>query len=186
MNAYPMSATLIDGINVSLSKSTHGYRLFWSSGRNHRAKDRSGVGSGDSELLQRLVRAAFPLRDHRVAQVLQVGNPHLARPESRGGEVAEAVEEGDAGRERGLRLRRPCDVIEHRGPLSGGAVEERLVESELALVIDPGEAAPHRGLPRRLVGHHEVHELPPPPVRPASPSLTFRTNHTDQPPHGPV
>ena len=84
-----------------------------------------------AELLQRLVRAAVPA--HRtVAHVLQILDAHLRRPEAGGGEIAEAVEEGDAvrvpARIRPGRSRRarPRDVVEHRRSLSVGAVDERL------------------------------------------------------------
>ena len=53
----------------------------------------------DAEFLQRRVRTAGPFRHHDVARVLQVGDAHLAGPESRRREVAEAVEE--AGSENG-------------------------------------------------------------------------------------
>ena len=74
---------------------------------------------------------------------------HLAREEPGGGEVAEAVEEGDAVREFRLRLLRPGDVVEDGGALLRGAGEEPLVEAVLALEVDPGQAAAHRRLPRR-------------------------------------
>jgi hypothetical protein len=50
----------------------------------------------DSQLLQHLVRAAFPLRHKHVTRVLKIFNPHLAGPEAAGGEVAEHVEERHA------------------------------------------------------------------------------------------
>ena len=48
-----------------------------------------------AQLRQRLGRAAVPLV-RAVAEVLQVLDAHLARPEAAGGEVAEGAEEGDA------------------------------------------------------------------------------------------
>src|ERR1044071_4614535 len=53
------------------------------------------VGVGDAELLQRRVRTSGPFRDEDVPLELEIGHAHLAGEEARGGQVAEAVEEGD-------------------------------------------------------------------------------------------
>src|SRR5262249_15953265 len=95
------------------------------------------------DLLHRLVGPALPFRNGVVADVLQVLHPHLRRPEPARGEVAEAVEEGDAVLHLGLRLLRPGDVVEDGGPLAVRAIEERLVVAPRAFVIEPGEPAAH-------------------------------------------
>ncbi len=51
---------------------------------------------GHANTRQGLIGAALPLRDHRIAHVLQVVDTDLGAPESGRCEVAEAVEEGDA------------------------------------------------------------------------------------------
>src|SRR5688572_19687183 len=113
----------------------------------------------ETQLLQDLARTTRPLGDEAVADVLQILDAHLAGEEAAGGQVPEAVEEGDAVRQLRPGLVRPRDVVEHLRPLGGGAGEERLVEAADALAIDPGEPAAHRDLPRRLIDHHEIHEL---------------------------
>src|SRR5688500_12407134 len=113
----------------------------------------------DAKLLQRGIGTTVPSRDRSIADVLQVIDAHAGGPEAGGRQIAETGEERDAVRELRSGLRRPRDVIKHRRSLRLDAVEKHRVETQLAFVIEPGEAAAHRDLPRRLVDHHEVHEL---------------------------
>jgi hypothetical protein len=50
----------------------------------------------DAEFIAGLVRASVPGAYVRIASVLEIFDPHLARPEARGRQVAKAVEEGHA------------------------------------------------------------------------------------------
>src|SRR6266540_1210536 len=117
------------------------------------------VRVADAQFGERLGRAALPLGDESVADVAQVLHAQLAREEARRCEVAETVEEGDARRVLGLRLLRPGDIVQQRGPLAVGARQERLPPAVVALVVEPGQPATHGGLEVRVVAQHEVHEL---------------------------
>src|SRR5690606_39961976 len=61
----------------------------------------ASVCVGDAEVLERLVRAAVPLRHDGVAHVAQILDADLRGPESRGDEIAEPVrsEERRVGKE---------------------------------------------------------------------------------------
>src|SRR3989449_3350571 len=113
----------------------------------------------DAELLQLLRRASPPFGHDHVAHVAEVLHAHLAGPEPRRRQVPERVEERDAGGERGFGPLGPCDIVEHGGSLGVRAGHEGLAVAIVALVVQPGEPAAHRGLAARLVGEHEVHEL---------------------------
>src|SRR5262245_1214851 len=112
----------------------------------------------DAKFLQGFVGTSIPSSDGAIAQVLQILDADLGRPEAAGGQIAEAIEERHAMRMFRLCLRRPRNIVEHRLPLGVGAVDEDLVVALLALDVEPGQPAAHRDLPRRLVDHHEVHE----------------------------
>src|SRR5207247_4194889 len=113
----------------------------------------------DAQLRERLRRAALPLGDERVADVAQVLHAQLARVESRSREIAEAVEEGDARRVLGLRLLRPCDIVQQRGEVGVGTGEEGMAVAVVALVIDPGEATANRRQQVRYIAQQHSHEL---------------------------
>ncbi len=53
----------------------------------------------------------------------------------------------------------PGNIVKHRSLLVCRTIHERLVEPLLALDIQPGKPTAHPDLPRRLIDHHEVHEL---------------------------
>ena len=103
-----------------------------------------------------------------------------SRPEPGGGEVAEAVEERDAVREFRLDFAWPAMSSRTARRSRGGGREERLVEAALALEVDPGQAAAHRRLPRRLIDHHEVHELRHAGVGRAARSLVVGDDQVDE------
>src|SRR5690606_40458811 len=75
----------------------------------------ASVCVGDAEVLERLVRAAVPLRHDGVAHVAQILDADLRGPESRGDEIAEPVEECHTRLHRLRRARRPRNVIQDRG-----------------------------------------------------------------------
>src|SRR5688572_16742117 len=115
--------------------------------------------SKQPKLPQRLVRAAIPFGDEHVAHELQVLHAHLAGPEARCRQIAEASEESEA-----VRLIGPCrldagNVVEHLPPFSVSTCGESLVEAFAAFLIKPGEPSAHRHLPGGLVKHHEIDEL---------------------------
>src|SRR5690348_3873332 len=87
----------------------------------------------DAELLQRLLGVAIPSCDGAIAEVLQILDAHLRRPEAARSEIAEAIEERDAVRMFELRLDGPRDVVEHGRPLRLGAIDKGLVVPLLAL-----------------------------------------------------
>src|SRR6267143_4670720 len=113
----------------------------------------------DAELGERFRGTALPLGEERVADVAEVLDADPAREEPRGGEVAEAVEEGDAGGVLGLRLLRPGDGVEHRAALGVGAGDERLAVAVVAAAVEPGQPPADRRLQVGIVAEHEVHEL---------------------------
>src|SRR2546430_16849924 len=138
----------------------------------------------DAQLRERLRRAALPLGDERVADVAQVLHAQLARVESRSREIAEAVEEGDARRVLGLRLLKPCDIVQQRGAVGVGTGEEGLAEAVVALVIEPGQAPANRRLQVRIVAQHEVHELGDAGVGGAPRALVLGDDEIDEEAHG--
>src|SRR5439155_828063 len=79
----------------------------------------------DAEPLQLLRRASLPFGHDHVAHVAEVLHAHLAGPEPRRRQVAETVEERDAGGESGLGPLGPRDVVEHGGALGGALHLER-------------------------------------------------------------
>src|ERR671937_808974 len=88
----------------------------------------------DPELLQGLVRAAVPLLHPDVAFVLQVRDPHAARPEAARREIAEAVEERNRLAQLRVDLVRVRDRVDHLPALGVGTPDEALVE---ALLCEP-------------------------------------------------
>src|SRR5919198_3546693 len=97
----------------------------------------------DSQLVEGLLRTTIPFVEERVALVLQVGDAHLRRPESAGGEIAEAVEERDRLAARRRDVGRVGDLIEELPTLLVGAVDEALRTQLFAQTIDQGESAAH-------------------------------------------
>src|SRR5437773_5718969 len=75
---------------------------------------RASVAVPHVELLERCVGTSRPVGHEFVSSVVEVGDPDLARVESRRGEVAEHVEEGDAVAVLGLGPLGPRDVVEDR------------------------------------------------------------------------
>ena len=94
-----------------------------------------------------------------IAHVLQVGDAHLAREEPGRHGIAEPREERDAVAELGLGLPRIGDVVDERGALLVGDLDESLAETRVGLGIEPSQAATHRHLAFGPVDHHEVDEL---------------------------
>src|SRR5688572_33339721 len=86
----------------------------------------------DAELLQDVGGASGPLRHIAVAHVLKIRDAHLAGEEAARGQVAEAVEKGDAVLHPRRRLVRPGDIVEHLRPLGCGRGEEVLLEAARA------------------------------------------------------
>ena len=110
---------------------------------------------------------------------------HLARPEPGRGQIAEAVEEGDAVREFRLRLLRPGDVVE-----DGGALVRRCTRGT-ACRSGPGTRGRSSARPPRigvcragLVHHHEIHELRHAGVGGAARPRVLRDDQVDQDAHG--
>src|SRR5690606_34049212 len=91
-----------------------------------------------AQVPERGLRTAVPLRHVRVPHELEVLHPHLRGPEPGGGQVPEAVEEGEAVAHLGPGAARPRDVVEHRAALGVVARDEILPEPLPALVVQPG------------------------------------------------
>src|SRR6185503_17920621 len=135
----------------------------------------------DSQFLQPVGRAALPVGHERVAHVLEIRHAHLAGEKAAGGQLTEAVEEGDAVGMTRLRLPPwPGDVIENGLAIRVRRCKKRLREPPLAFGIEPRESAAHRGLPGGLVDHHEVHELRHAGVRGTARLFIFRNDEIDQ------
>src|SRR2546423_5557920 len=109
------------------------------------------LGVSNTELLQRGGWAAAPIGIEDVSHVPQILNADFARPESRGGEIPEAIEEADAVSHAGRSLCRPGDIVENRLALRCGRIDERFSESTVRLGIDPGQAVAHPFLAVRPV-----------------------------------
>src|SRR2546425_10081165 len=113
----------------------------------------------DAEFLQCFRWAALPLRDKRVALIIEIGDADFARPEPRRRHVAEHVEERDALAHLRPRLLGPGNVIDQGRLFTWSRRDERLAEPLGALVVQPGESAAHRRLTVGPVVQHEVHVL---------------------------
>ena len=110
-------------------------------------------------MFQRLGGTAFPFRHSFVPEVLQIFNTHLARKETARRKIAETAEECRAANQLGIQLGWIRESIEHFALLRIDAVNEALVESRLAEMVDECQTSPHRCLAQGLIDHHEVHEF---------------------------
>src|SRR5690606_30757414 len=106
--------------------------------------DSSSILVAHTQLRERLGRAAGPLGDDGVAHVLEVVDTDAAGPEAAGGQVPEAGEERNTLGKLRPRTRGPRDVIEDRGPLHIGDLEEPIAEARARLALEPRESAAHR------------------------------------------
>src|SRR5438874_12697419 len=110
-------------------------------------------------MLERLGWAPFPFCHWSVSEILQILDAHLARPEAARCQIAETAEESGTMRKRRIDLRGIGKIIEDLSPLAIGAFNEWFIEPSVAQMIDKRQASAHRGLPQRLIDHHEINEL---------------------------
>src|SRR5262245_23445854 len=90
----------------------------------------------NTQLLQCRIRTAVPLVEEHVPLILQILDPHLRRPESAGGEVAEAAEESNRLVQSRIVIRGVGDLVEDGAALPVGQRGEPLVVALLAQAID--------------------------------------------------
>src|SRR5260221_5603350 len=113
----------------------------------------------DAELAQHFGRCAGPVHDGPVAQVADVLDADLARPEAGCDQVAHRRKKTSAVAHVRPRAARKRDVVEDGASLLVRALEERLVEPLPAFRVQPREAAPYGRLPIDLLGDDVVDEL---------------------------
>src|SRR6185503_10209195 len=134
-------------------------------------------GIGDTELSQRLGRAAVPVRREHIPHVLQILYADLTAPEPGRREIAKAIEEADAVGHAGRGSCGPGDVVQNRFALRLAGIGEDLAESRARLTIEPRQSISHPFLHAGPVVHRKVHELGYTGVRCASRSLVAWNDH---------
>src|SRR5215470_17872249 len=90
-----------------------------------------------AKLRELLRRAPLPIGVEDVALVLQIGDAHLAGPESRRREIAEVIEELDAMVLALGSLVGPRDIVEHCAALRRAGAQKVSPEPVVALGVEP-------------------------------------------------
>src|SRR5207237_4467682 len=144
------------------------------------------LGVGHAELPQRFGWTAVPIRREDIADVAEIFDPRLTRPESRGSEIAEAIEKGDAVDHADRGFVRPRDVVEYRFTLGLGRVRKWLPKSFVRLGIEPAQPIAHPFLAVGAVRHREVYEFRNTGVGGAAGSFVLRKDHLGKDAHRPI
>ena len=138
----------------------------------------------DPQLLQRRIRTSVPSRDRSIADVLQIVDAHPRGPEAAAVRSRKLLKNATPCACSRLRARDGHAMSSSTAVRSRiGAVEEHLVEPLLAFDVEPREAAAHRDLARRLIDHHEVHELRNAGIGGAAGAFVFRNHDVGEDPH---